>query len=286
MSSIDITQYIHCPNALCELQGLTFSQTEGVPCRVKVGPHRVLSVHVRPEELKFTFWQNNDGQTVYLPGEPVVPTTDKNGVLFVDAVALVQKYFGPICGYCSSDGWQIRKKHPCSPTFLTTPLGMVGSYSVWLDINHTRSRLNFLPGTLTIGDQDIREIYWSSFGSECGADSESVRPLVEQALSTPHKLTSDEFLSLLNNIEAIPREGLTTLEITTNRGTYTLNMFLNDRLSVTLGQRITFSDCKLFRKGCLADRIGMVLKLMEADCAEAILALMDSFEEQGLITHH
>jgi len=286
MGTIDINKYIGTPATVFELHGraYTFSnKNAGVPCRIKVGPRRFLQERVHPEELKLVLWQTVEGQVDYRPHEPVDVTTEEDGTLFIDAVALARKYFGKGIFYCSSDRWKWNKGRCYSDTFLTTDFGLAQSHSTWLDINVTHSTLRFVPGTLTLCGHDVRRIYWETFCDELGAHSEAVRPVVETLLSAPHTLSAEDVQLAPKLLALLQEEGFNDLTISTDRGVYSLSSSLSPALTITLKDEEPIGGYQPTYDLHPLDRLNLLLELMQADSPDEIRANLEEKRQQGLL---
>lgn len=287
MAQIDLNKYICTPAAIFDLQGCCWpsERSKGVPCRIKVGPRRSLTKYVIPEELGVTIWQEHDGQTTYLRGEPVQTSVDGDGVLTVDMVAFARAYFGKEhVQFCSSQDWKWHKSLSISDVFLTTGHGMAAHRSAWLDISVNHSDLFLLPGILNLCGHDVRHIYWETFCDDLSASSESMRPLVEALLSAPHTVSAKDVLRRLKQVKYLQDWGFNRLWIRTDRGCFGVGVGLDRYLSAELTQEgSVLSGYEPNRENSVLTDVDILLQLLCASDGEEIRAAADALLQKGLL---
>lgn len=281
MASINMHDYIVTPAAVFDLNGRrTYSDPKaGTPCRIKVGPRRWLENDVHPEELSVTIWLERDGHITYLPNEPIQTSVDKNGILTVDMATFAQEYFGnENVSFCDSEHWQRYKYQPSADTFLTTDYGAAVARTFWLDGCSVFSDVYLMPGTLNLCGQDVRQISWETHFSSQGADGESMRPLIETALSGPHAISREDLIKCLKALEYLQCLTFRYLCIRTDSGKFHMSHNLNVQLnSVDL---ITDAYAPN-RNNRDTENVDILLQMLEASSAGKIRAAVDANVRQG-----
>jgi len=285
--SIDINTYAFTPAAVFDLNGACRScnRSEGVPCRIKVGPRRWLEERVIPGELSVTLWQEKHGETIYLRSEPVQTFVDKNGVLSVDMAAFAQEYFGKEhVHFCSSEHWQWYKHRSGSDCFLTTDHGIATHRCTWLDISVNHSNLYLLPGTLNLCGHDVRHIYWETFCDDLANTGEAMRPLVEELLASPHNVSAEEFIRRLKGVKLLEEWGFNRLELRTDRGSFGIGVGLDRYLRVDLnegGQVVSGYEPKRYTG--VWESLDILLQLLQAPDSESVRAKAEALLRQKLL---
>ena len=281
MASMNMHDYIVTPAAVFDLNcRRKYSDPKaGTPCRIKVGPRRWLEEDVHPEELSVTIWLERDGHITYLPNEPVQTSVDKNGVLTVDMASFAQEYFGKDnVSFCDSEHWQWYKYRPSSDTFLTTDYGAAVAHTFWLDGCSVFSYVYLMPGTLNLCGQDIRQISWQTHLSAQGADGESMRPLIEAALSGPHTISRKDLIKRLKALESLQCLTFGYLRIRTDSGEF----HMGDHLNVQLNGVDLITDAYApNRNNRDTENVDILLQMLEASSADKIRAAVDANVGQG-----
>lgn len=287
MARIDINKYAFTPASVFDLNGRCWShdRSNGVPCRIKVGPRRWLEEHVIPEELSVTIWQEKHGQSIYLQNEPVQTSVDKNGVLTVDMAAFAKEYFGKDhIHFCDSEHWKWYKKQPWSDTFLTADYGIAAHRSAWLDISVNHSNLFLLPGALNLCGHDVRHIYWETFCDELGAPGEEIRPLVTEILSSPHTVSAEDFKKRIKQLKSLKEYGFNRLEIRTDRGRFAIGVGLDRYLNIDLAQEgpvVTGYEPK--QCSDVQEALDILLLMLQSSNADEIRAKSEDLHRNGLL---
>ena len=230
MERISLTPFLMSKAKIFDLHGHT-NGPRGVPCRVKVGPRRILDTRVDPDRFTLDFWCAGKEQVTYLRGQPIPQERDQDGVLFFDAEAFLQKYLGGDYCLCNNDNFRRKKEHLGSDTFLTTEYGAASSLISWTDFPMVYSYLYFAPGALTLCGRNVRSISWETFNENYAASGDAVRSLVEKLLSGPHDLTLGSFLKPLRRVRDLT---FNYLWIQTDQGSCTVTTTVGEPLSVTL----------------------------------------------------
>ena len=70
MERISLTPFLISKAKIFDLHGHT-KGPRGVPCRVKVGPRRILDTSVDPDRFTMAFWCAGKEQVTYLRGQPI-----------------------------------------------------------------------------------------------------------------------------------------------------------------------------------------------------------------------
>lgn len=281
MASMNMHDYMTTPAAVFDLNGRReYSDSKaGTPCRIKVGPRRWLEEYVHPEELNVTIWQERDGHITYLPDEPVRMSVDKNGVLTVDMASFAQEYFGKNnVSFCDSESWQWYKYRPSSDTFLTTDYGVAVAHTFWLDCCSVISNLYLMPGTLHLCGQDVRQINWQTHLSSQGADGESMRPLIEAALSGPHTISRKDLVKRLKALDHLQCLTFGHLYIRTEQGEFTMGNDLHVRLN---GAGLVTDAYAPSPNNRDTENVDILLQTLEASSADKLRAAVDANVRQG-----
>ena len=286
MGNICLNRFIYTPAAVFDLAGrcYTHEQSEGTPCRIKVGPRRFLNTYVRREELRLILLQGSNGTTTYLPNESVDVTEDEHGTLFIDAVDLAKKYFGKNIHFCDADDWKRFKNQAYSNVFLVGDHGVAQHYSAWLDINVSHSTLLFAPGTLTLEGHDVRSISWHTFCEELSAAYEPLRSMVTELLSKPHSLSAEDFLRPLKDVALLNEEGFNELRICTDRGVYDMDTNVASAISVHLnGENVVPTHYRTKYRTAPIQCIDILLRLRQASSDEEVCTKLQDYHQLGLI---
>ena len=285
--AIDINTYAFTSAAVFDLNGEchTYNRNEGVPCRIKVGPRRWLNERVIPEELGVTIWQEKDGHTTYLRGEPVQTSVDKDGVLTLDMASFAKEYFGKEnVHFCSSEDWKWYKERAWSDTFLTTDYGIAGHRSTWLDISVHHSDLYLMPGTLNLCGHDIRHIYWETFCDTLAAPGESMRPITEEILGGSHTISAEDVIKRLKQVTNLEEWGYNRLSIRTDRGYFGIGVGLDRYLRVDFkdgGQILHGYEPN--QKNSVLVNTDILLQMLQASCEDEVHAKIEELQQAGLL---
>lgn len=286
MASINLRTYICCPASIFELHGLHWSseKDKGVPCRVKVGPRRFLEQRADLENLELVLWMDKDGQVTYLPHQPADVTTDEDGVVLIDAVALARRYFGKDISFCGKETWRAYKAHPYTGTIHYTEYGLATSHTTWLDISWNHSGVDLLPGTLKLCGHDVLNISWSSFGDACASHSEAIRPLVEEILREPHAISAETFRQALETAGVIEEYGINRLQIRTDRGDYVIDSSISEYIAVSLkDDPETVDGYGPSRRCSPLKQVDIMLELLQASTAGEVRAVLEANRKRGLL---
>ena len=286
MAYIDLNTYIFTPATIFDLQGgcRWIDADKGVPCRIKVGPHRWLTEQVNPEKLSVTLWQEQAGRITFLQNEPVQTFVDKQGVLTLDMVAFARDYFGKDhVSFCSSDTWQWHKHNTSSDTFLATAHGLAAHRESWLDISIHHSDLYLTPGTLALCGHDVYRVYWDTFCDTLGAPGKSMRPLIENLLSAPHSLSAEDFMQQLNAVSELDDEGFNHLAIRTHRGEFRMGVSLDRYLQVHLNGAQPLEGYAPNPKNSIREDLHILLQMMQAADFHEAQAKAEALLAQGLL---
>ena len=276
MERISLTPFLMGHAKIFDLHGHT-KGPKGVPCRIKVGPQRVLNTTVDLDRFTLDLWCAGKEQVTYLVNQPIPRTYDQDGILYFDAEAFLEKYQDNGCCLCTITEFQRKRERLGSDTFLTTEYGAARSLISWTDYPLAYSYLYFAPGALTLCGRNVRSISWETFYERCAAPGTDIRPLVEKLLSSPHDLTLGNFLKPLRRVKDL---SFNYLWIQTDQGSCTVTTDPYEPLSVTLKGQFSEECLPATREPLKVLKLG--LTLLRAKDRKAARRILNRLYRQGL----
>lgn len=282
MRTIDIIRFISCPAYLFELQGiLPLGDDAGVPCRIRMGQRRFVTVLADPDKLGLlACYPTEDGRMVYIPCESIDVKVNARGVLSIDAESLVRKHFGDDYSLCDSLDWRWEKNRLHSGVVHSTSFGTAVCARDGIAPCSFQSTLYFAPDALTLCGQNVRYISWAideEAYSACGA---AFLPLIETALQGRHTCTMADAFTWL---QAVNTPAYTRLDIRTDRGSFIVNpaakylILLSGDGEVSEGYKLS-DDCYA------TALVQLLLQLLQASSAEEVREVLDRNHRLGLLS--
>lgn len=278
MSRLNLKSFLHSSTCFFDLRGITENE-EDVPCRIKVGSRHVLNVHVKPDRFALDFWGIHNKKPTYLYNHPIPAAYDRDGILFFDATAFLERHTDKGYVECNLEDYRRAQKNLLRPRFVkASAYGVATSFISWTDIMPlVYSYVYLAPGALTICGKAVQCVSWESCSGEDAADGRSILPLVETLLSKPHDLSADDIRRALEDIGGL---NYNFISILTDTGSYNMYALWGYSSNVDLpGGYFYFNPARYDPK----ELTTICLTLMEANSGVEIEERIALMREQGLI---
>lgn len=237
MYRLGLSKFIDSPAVLFDLLGCAQSAEYGSkPCRVRIGPGRVLDIAMVPGQFQYDLWAEVGGKVICQFGQEVPEQRDENGVRFFDAEGFLRERLG--LGNTCRPEWHRRNEREelKSDTFFVGDWGMAQSFGIRGTFPAVYCfDLLFAPGALTFCSQNVHFLHWMFPALTCNGilPAEEYRPLMEAALTTPHHLTMDDIISHLTELYNVLYTPMNRVSFGTDHGTYQISFSYPCTLSIS-----------------------------------------------------